>query len=188
MLSGQGVIPFDFSIGEAAISLLLAWIIVRVLVQFIQNKAIRGILVPVIWLVAAFSILGVMDEVSAVLDAAGVDIGKQRISALTLTKGLLAICFLIYLANLVSSLLENKVSRTESFSNVSKVLLVKTIRIGLITLAILVGVTTAGIDLSLLAVFSGALGLGIGFGLQKGISIYSAGFCSSSISRLSRVM
>ncbi len=176
VLSGQGVIAFDFSIGEAAISLLLAWIIVRVLVQFIQNKAIRGILVPVIWLVAAFSILGVMDEVSAVLDAAGVDIGKQRISALTLTKGLLAICFLIYLANLVSSLLENKVNRTESFSNVSKVLVVKTIRIGLITLAILVGVTTAGIDLSLLAVFSGALGLGIGFGLQKGISNLFSGF------------
>jgi small-conductance mechanosensitive channel len=117
-----------------------------------------------------------MDEVSAVLDAAGVDIGKQRISALTLTKGLLAICFLIYLANLVSSLLENKVNRTESFSNVSKVLVVKTIRIGLITLAILVGVTTAGIDLSLLAVFSGALGLGIGFGLQKGISNLFSGF------------
>ena len=176
VLSSQGVVPFDFSIGSAAISLLLAWIIVRILVQFIQNNAIRGILVPVIWLVAALSILGVMDEVSAVLDAAGVDIGKQRISALTLTKGLLAVCFLIYLANLVSSLLENKVNRTQSFSNVSKVLVVKTIRIGLITLAILVGVTTAGIDLSLLAVFSGALGLGIGFGLQKGISNLFSGF------------
>ncbi|MGB0344974.1 MAG: mechanosensitive ion channel family protein, partial [Coraliomargarita sp.] len=175
VLSGQGS-AFDFSIGSAAMSLLLAWIIVRVLVQFIQNNAIRGILVPFIWLVAAFNILGVMDEVAAVLDAAGIEIGEKRISALSVTKGLIAIFFLIYLANLVSSLLENRVNRTESFSNVSKVLVIKTIRIGLIILAVLVGVTASGIDLSLLAVFSGALGLGVGFGLQKGISNLFSGF------------
>ncbi len=175
VLSGQGS-AFDFSIGSAAMSLLLAWIVVRVLVQFIQNNAIRGILVPFIWLVAAFNILGVMDEVAAVLDAAGIEIGEKRISALSVTKGLIAIFFLIYLANLVSSLLENRVNRTESFSNVSKVLVIKTIRIGLIILAVLVGVTASGIDLSLLAVFSGALGLGVGFGLQKGISNLFSGF------------
>ena len=176
VLSAQGVIALDFTIGSAAVSLLLAWIVVRVLVQFIQNNALRSLLVPVIWLIAALSILGVMEEVSAVLDAAGIDIGEQRISALTVTKGLMAVFLLTYFANLVSSLLENKVNRTQSFSNVSKVLVVKTIRISLITLAILVGVTTAGIDLSLLAVFSGALGLGIGFGLQKGISNLFSGF------------
>ena len=67
-------------------------------------------------------------------------------------------------------MLERKVQKARSISPSSKVLIGKVLRIVLVTFAILIGITTAGVDLSLLAVLSGAIGLGIGFGLQKVVS------------------
>lgn len=155
---------------EAAMALLAAWILVRLVVQFIASSAVRNLFAITIWCVAALAILGVLDETTAALDAAGVNIGNFRLSALTVIKGLAALFLLLYGALFLSAFLERKVSGATSLTLTSRVLIGKIIRITLVTLALLIGVTAAGVDLSLLAVFSGAIGLGVGFGLQKGIS------------------
>lgn len=81
-----------------------------------------------------------------------------------------ALFFLLYAAIFLASLLERRIQRTQGLTATSKVLINKIVRVTLVSLALLVGITTAGVDLSLLAVFGGAVGLGVGFGLQKGVS------------------
>lgn len=160
----------DLGLLDAAMSLLAAWIIVRLAVQFVENSFVRNIFAMAIWVIAALSILGVLDETIATLDAVGMNLGGFRLSALTLFKGMFALFFLLYTAGFAASLLERRIRQISGLTLTSKVLIGKIARITLVTLALLIGVTTAGVDLSLLAVFSGAVGLGVGFGLQKVIS------------------
>ena len=170
LLNALGLGSGKYELVGAAMSLLVAWIFIRLAVQIIDNSFIRNIFALAIWGVAALSILGVLDETLTALNALGTDIGGFRLSVLTVIKAILALSFLLYAALFVSSLLERRIRRTSGLTMSSKVLLSKTIRILLVTFALLIGVTSAGIDLSLLAVFSGAVGLGVGFGLQKVIS------------------
>jgi small-conductance mechanosensitive channel len=162
--------PFSASILVLASNLLVAWIIISALVQIINNPAARRTVSLVGWGIAALAILGVLDETSAALDDFGINLGDFRMSALTLIKGVLSLFILVYLAAFIASVLERKVQKARSISPSSKVLIGKVLRIVLVTFAILIGITTAGVDLSLLAVLSGAIGLGIGFGLQKVVS------------------
>lgn len=157
-------------IAFAVTKLLLAWIFIRLLVQIIDHKLARNVIAFTIWGLAALSILGILDQTTTTLDAIGFNIGDFRLSALTVTKGLLGIFILLYGALFAANLLERKISNSRSLTPSSRVLISKISRVALIVTAVLIGLTSAGIDLSLFAVFSGAVGLGIGFGLQKVIS------------------
>ncbi|MEM6782000.1 MAG: mechanosensitive ion channel domain-containing protein [Pseudomonadota bacterium] len=173
MLMGTAIfggMEMDNGFSDAVSKLLMAWIGIKIIVQFIQNTFMRQSASLIIWGIAALSIFGVLDETSAALDSLGVTIGDFRISALSITKGVLALFALIYIATLLANLADRQINKISSLKPSSRVLITKISRVFLIVSAVLIGVTTAGIDLSLLAVFSGAVGLGIGFGLQKVIS------------------
>ena len=160
----------DVSILIAASKLLIAWMLIRTIAQVIENNFTRQIVAMMGWIIAALSILGVMDQTKSALDAVGMDFGDWRLSLLTVIKFLIAIFILLTVTRLLTNTAERSLQRATDLTPSARVLLVKIIKVVLISLAILIGVTTAGIDLSALAIFGGALGLGIGFGLQKVIS------------------
>ena len=171
MVDASGTLDIGSTVGlSAMISLLLAWIFIRVAAQIIRNSFLRQIVATFAWLFAALSILGILDDTMQTLDALGVTVGEIRLSALTVIKGLVALFILIYAALIVSGILERRLQQIEALTISTRVLIGKVIRVVLVTFALLTGLTTAGVDLSLLTIFSGALGLGVGFGLQKGIS------------------
>ena len=169
-IAGSTSIGIDVTLANGIEKVLLAWIVIRIAVQFVANRAVRNIFATSIWIIAALSIFGVLDQTTATLDAIGFSIGEFRLSALAVIKGIFSIFALLYLAIFISGFAERRVFQVKSLTRSSQVLAAKIIRVTLIVFAILIGVTSAGIDLSLFAVFGGAIGLGIGFGLQKGIS------------------
>ncbi len=170
IIAGSEAIGVNVTILNGMMKVLLAWIIIRIIVQFIENNAVRNIFAMTIWVVAALSIFGMLEHATQSLDAIGFTIGDFRLSALAVIKSIFYIFILLYFASFTSSIAERRVLKASSLTRSSQVLISKIIRVILIVVALLIGITSSGIDLSLFAVFGGAVGLGIGFGLQKVIS------------------
>lgn len=161
---------YDTSLLQAIMKVLGAWIVIKIAVQFISNTLVRNIFATTIWIIAALSIFGFLEPTKNALDAIGYNIGDFRLSALAVIKGLISLFALLYLAMFASGFAERRIRSMNSLTRSSQVLISKVVRVTLIVVALIIGITSAGIDLSLFAVFGGAIGLGIGFGLQKGIS------------------
>jgi small-conductance mechanosensitive channel len=170
MLARSDVIGMESPLNDGAMKLLLAWIVIRFALEFVENSFVRNIMTVLILTIAALSVFGMLDETTAALDAIGFSFGKVRFSALALIKGAMSIFILLYLALFASTFLERRVLKSKSLTRSSQVLIVKVMRVVLIVFAILVGVTSSGIDLSIFTVFMGTVGLGVGFGLQKVVS------------------
>jgi small-conductance mechanosensitive channel len=104
------------------------------------------------------------------LDSAAIVAGGLRVSLLTVTKGVLSLTVLLWAASLASKLFERRITRVPQITPRARVLLGKLLKITLISLAVLLSLVSIGIDLSTFALFTGALGVGIGLGLQRTVS------------------
>ncbi|HUT48890.1 MAG TPA: mechanosensitive ion channel domain-containing protein [Alphaproteobacteria bacterium] len=157
------------------VSLLTAWVIIRFASGLLTNPVVARLIALVAWTIAALSILGLLGPISSALDQAAFTLGLLRISALTITKGLITLGLLLWAAIALGKLLEGQVRSIESLTPSVQVLIVKLVKILLVTIAIVAGLSAVGIDLTAFAVFSGAIGVGIGFGLQKVVSNFVSG-------------
>lgn len=148
-------------------TLVAVWVLISITSRFIRNRTLANIFAILAWTFAALSVVGWLDEALTVLDNAALSIGNFRISLLIVLKGSLLLIVLIWLSFVVSDAVERSLRKNEDLAPALQVLLGKIIKFTLLTVALLVTLSAVGIDLTALTVFSGALGLGIGFGLQK---------------------
>jgi small-conductance mechanosensitive channel len=153
-----------------AASLQTAWVIIRLTSGLLRNPLASRLVASAAWAIAALNILGLLDQTVAMLDSLDVSFGDFRLSALSAIKGLAIGGFLLWAALTLSRFAENQIDRSISLTPSIKVLTAKAVKILLVTLAIVIALSGVGIDLTAFAVFSGAVGVGIGFGLQKVIS------------------
>jgi small-conductance mechanosensitive channel len=148
-------------------SLLTAWLLIQVATLLVANRSLAKFIAVSAWTVAALKIFDLLDEVTALLNSWSVKIGEASITPLTLVKAGISLWLFLWIANGIAALIERKLKTSQSVSPAMRVLGAKLARILLIAFAFLIALDAVGIDLTALAVFSGALGVGLGFGLQK---------------------
>ncbi|MDH5612286.1 MAG: mechanosensitive ion channel [Gammaproteobacteria bacterium] len=148
-------------------SLLSAWLLIRIASKLLQNKAAARFVASVAWTLAILNIFDWLDPALDLLDSMSLTLGSVRLSPLLVIKAGLSLWLSLWLANVLATFLDRRLEGSENVTPVMRVLSVKLLHIGLITAAFLITFSAVGIDLTALAIFGGALGVGLGFGLQK---------------------
>ncbi len=164
----------DFLV-EAAMLLAAAWLILRLLSQMIKSKPLGKAVSIGVWIYVALLVLGLMDDAAVLLEAIGFTIGTFRLSLLLIVKMVVFVGVLLWVAIGLGNFIDRRLQASEDLTPSLAVLIGKIAKIVLIVAATLMGLSGLGIDLTVFAVFSGAIGVGIGFGLQKVVSNFISG-------------
>lgn len=167
--------PSNSHIIRIMASLATAWFVISFLSRLIKNRFISRVIAAIAWGVTALYILGLLSRTQATLDAAAFTFGGTRISLLSVIQSGALLAILLWLALFVSQLITSSLAKNEDISPSVKVLLSKVLRFFLLCFAVIFSLSAVGIDFTALAVFSGAVGIGIGLGLQKIVSNFLSG-------------
>jgi small-conductance mechanosensitive channel len=175
---------FDTSMLEAASHLIVAYIVVRIIVllfaaslgnkSWMQHWESRVTLF--IWLIIAAEYLGALDPIVATLDSIGIAAGKSRITVWSVLKLLFTLTLFVLAAAWISRWVDRRLNRLSTLAPSTRIGIAKFANAFLIGLSILLGLNAAGVDLTALTVLTGAIGLGLGFGLQSIAANFVSGF------------
>jgi small-conductance mechanosensitive channel len=130
----------------------------------------------VIWLLLSLYLLGWGENVVTVLDGIGIDLGETRVSIWSVMKLLVTVSLFVIGGVWVSRWLERRVLKLDMLAPNMRIGLAKGTQAFLVGLSVLVGLNAAGLDLTTLNVLTGAIGIGLGFGLQSIAANFVSGF------------
>lgn len=148
-------------------SLLTAWVIIRMATLLVKNRSLSLSISIFAWSIAALNIFGLLHATIDLLDSWSIVLAGIRLSPLFALKIVIFTWLFFWAANSISGFIEKLLSRSTTLSPSIRVLTVKLTTFMLYAIALLVATSSAGVDLTAFAVFTGALGVGLGFGLQK---------------------
>jgi len=168
-LFAQGA-HLPYGILQTAATLATVWVIIRLTSSTIESEFLARLVAVTLWILAALSIFGWLTPAIDQADRAAFTVGTIRLSVLFVIKSVMAYAVLFWLVRLGVNFLERAFIRVSGLTPSQRVLFSKLSTIVLYAAAAIIGLNIVGLDLTSLAVFSGALGLGIGFGLQKVVS------------------
>lgn len=156
-------------------NITITWFIWLIIKNFITSFLLRIVstwmLLPTIFL----KLFGLFDSVKNSLNNYGFELGKVEITSYTIFKAIFFISIIMWLGNILSNAGRRYIRRSKNLTRSTKELLVKIYDIALYAVLIMFSLNLVGIDLTTLTVFSGAVGVGLGFGLQKIASNFISG-------------
>ena len=158
-------LPYDLL--RIASNLLLAWVAIRLISSLIADALFARFIAFLGWTIAALAITGLLNPTMEAL--ASVNLGLMSLPNLSLLRLIQAILLtggLFWAALLLSRLIQSQVTRSTRLPPSVRVLAIQVIRFALVTMAVLVALSLAGINLTTLTVLTGAIGVGLGFGLR----------------------
>ncbi|MGE0408227.1 MAG: mechanosensitive ion channel family protein [Amphiplicatus sp.] len=167
---------------QAGVSLLLAWIVIRLVTLVIRSPFWSRVAFYVAWPIAALDAFGLLGRVVRQLDAfafpIGADASGQPItySALDFVRTLIVFAAFFWLASLLNKFLKGRIASIDELTTSFKALISKILDIVLPIIALVVALQVVGFPFATLAIFGGAVGIGVGLGLQRTISNFFAGF------------
>ncbi len=167
---------------EAGVSLLTAWIVIRLVTLVIRSPFWSKFAFYVAWPIAALDAFGVLDDVVVQLQAFSIPIGEdaggntQRFSALDLIRTVFIFGVLFWAASFASNFIKGRINAIDELTVSFKALLAKILDVMLPVIALIAALQIVGFPFGTLAIFGGAVGLGIGLGMQRTVSNFFAGF------------
>ena len=151
-------------------SLALAWLLIAIITRLIANGFVRGVVRYAGWIWATLIILGLTSEARTLLDTLAIEVGESRFSIWLVIQAIAVLGALFFVARLLSKTTASQIKSNQEISPSMQVLAVKFLQVLFFGAAFFIGLKTIGVDLTGLAFLSGAIGLGLGFGLQKVVS------------------
>lgn len=170
-----GALGLGWGMAAAVASLLVAWIVIRLMSRLVHNPILSALIVILCWGLAALAILNLLDPIARQLDALAVHLGGFRLSALLVIQGLFILGILLWLMTAFTDFLETRIIRSNALTPSLQTLLIQVSRFLFPIIAVIVALAIIGVDLTAFTVFSGAVGVGIGLGLQSTVSNFFAG-------------
>jgi len=165
-------VVFAAALSIIRVSVQIAW---RLLPNRILKASLRwvGLLV---WIGVVLYVTGYLDVLIAMLEGTGFQVGRHSISLWEIIGGAFWVGLTMLGAIWASTLMEQRLLGAEALDVNLRVVLARVLRAVLLLVALLIGVSLVGLDITALSVFGGALGVGLGLGLQRIASNYVSGF------------
>jgi small-conductance mechanosensitive channel len=172
------------SVIDRALDLATVLVVVRFVVHALSvslgpNSWIRTWelrLTFLIWAVISFQLLGWFDAVERTLDNIDLLPGAKKFSLWALLKGIVVIAGFLIVTSLIARTIERRVMKLEGIAISTRIGISKFSTFVLLGIGVLLGINSSGVDLTVLGVIGGAIGLGLGFGLQAITSNFVSGF------------
>jgi small-conductance mechanosensitive channel len=182
MLFGYYALPtaiIDKAMDLATVLVLVRFAVHALSVSLGPNSWIRTWelrLTFLIWAIISFQLLGWFEAVERNLDRVDLIPGKATFSLWTLLKGIVVIAGFVIVTSLIARTIERRVMKLEGIAISTRIGISKFTTVALLTIGILLGINASGVDLTVLGVIGGAIGIGLGFGLQAIASNFVSGF------------
>lgn len=179
---GLGALDRPVAIVSAAISLMSAWLVIRAVTLIIRSHFWSTLAFYIVWPIAALDVFGLLDDVIAQLQALAIPLGETSegepvsLSLFDVLRTMIYFGLLFSVASFAGRAIDRQLQQSDEISPALSALISKVLGVLLPVLALLIALQMTGFNLATLAIFSGAVGIGVGLGLQKTVSNFAAGF------------
>ena len=159
-----------------ALARMFAYVLRRVLPQGLFLTSFERVVTIVIWFGVILHLTGLADPVIEALEQVSIPVGKQKLDLWMLVHGTVTVGVTLLVALWIASLIESRLMAAEKLDANLREVMARLAKAVLAVIALLSSLSLVGIDVTALSVFSGALAVGLGFGLQKIAANYVSGF------------